>query len=172
MNFDGGSKGNLGQVGYGGVFRSSQGRILRIYGDQIGINTNNATKLQALEEGLWVDDSHGYEKIIIEGDSHIVINMFKKLQQGTPTSKTSKSWRMEASMDVIQQRLKSKPVIIQSHVKCSKNKIAEWILNVSYRIREDSWDKDWTPSVREDIMQDCDSITRQVLLSMEPETKD
>jgi hypothetical protein len=52
MNFDGASKGNLGQAGYGRVFRNNKGNILRMYGGQMGINTNNVVELQALEEGL------------------------------------------------------------------------------------------------------------------------
>jgi ribonuclease HI len=51
MNFDGTSKGNPGQAGYGGVFLTNKGNILRIYGGQIGINTNNAVKSRHWKKG-------------------------------------------------------------------------------------------------------------------------
>jgi ribonuclease HI len=35
----------------------------------MGINTNNVVELQALEEGLRVAATQGYDKLIIEGDS-------------------------------------------------------------------------------------------------------
>jgi ribonuclease HI len=73
-----------------------------MYGGQMGINTNNAMELQALEEGLCVVAAKGYDKLIIEGDSQIIINMFKILQHGSPTLKITKSWRLEASLEAIQ----------------------------------------------------------------------
>jgi ribonuclease HI len=45
MNFDGASKGNLDQSGYGRVFRNNKGNILIIYGGHMGINTNNSAEL-------------------------------------------------------------------------------------------------------------------------------
>jgi hypothetical protein len=83
----------------------------------------------------------GYDKLIIEGDSQIIINMFKSLQHGSPTSKITKNWHLEASLEAIQQMLASMPVIIPRHVKRSTNKLADWLANESLRIKEDSWDK-------------------------------
>jgi ribonuclease HI len=61
MKFVGASKGNPGHAGYGGIFRSIKGRILRIYRGQIGINTNNAVEIHTLEEGLCITESQGYD---------------------------------------------------------------------------------------------------------------
>jgi ribonuclease HI len=137
INFEGTQKGNSGHTRYRGVFRTNKGNILRIYGGQIWINTNNATEHQALEEGIRVVEAQGYEKIIIEGDSQIMINMFKRLQQGSSTSKISKIWHLETSLDSIQQILASMPVIIPRHVKRSENKLTYWLSNEIIRIKED-----------------------------------
>ena len=49
LNFDGVSKGNPGNFGFGGVIQNHKGEILLIYHGNIGHNSDNATKL----EGLW-----------------------------------------------------------------------------------------------------------------------
>jgi ribonuclease HI len=67
----------------------------------MGINTNNAADLQALEEGLRIASRQGYTKHIAEGNSQIIINMLKSLQHGSPISKISKRWRLESSLEII-----------------------------------------------------------------------
>jgi hypothetical protein len=54
------------------------------------INTNKVVELQASEEGFCIVLAQGYDKITIEGGSHIIINMFKSLQHGSMTSKIKK----------------------------------------------------------------------------------
>lgn len=52
LNYDGSAKGNLGVAGFGGVFKNSKGEIIWLYTGSLGIATNNATELHALEHGL------------------------------------------------------------------------------------------------------------------------
>lgn len=49
LNFDGASKGNLGEVGYGGILTDHKGNPMIIYYGSIGWDTNNSAEL----EGLW-----------------------------------------------------------------------------------------------------------------------
>eukprot|EP00253_Pinus_taeda_P011523 PITA_11523 len=52
LNFDGASKGNPGQTGYGGVFRDHLGTPHLIYLGSKGWDTNNSAELEGLWQGL------------------------------------------------------------------------------------------------------------------------
>lgn len=51
-NIDGASKGNLGNVGYGGSLRDDERNIIFIFHYNLGRATNNMAELMALEQGL------------------------------------------------------------------------------------------------------------------------
>ena len=87
LNFEGAFKGNLGPAGGGGVFRNSQGEILHIYTINLGHTTNNAAKINAMVKGLNIAIHKGYHKLILEGDSSLVITIYNKLLNGTPPCK-------------------------------------------------------------------------------------
>jgi ribonuclease HI len=59
-----------------------------MYVDYKGIDSNNVTELQALKKGLSIEIREGFHKLVVEGDSQIIICMFKKLQQGSPPAKS------------------------------------------------------------------------------------
>lgn len=80
LNFDGASKGNPGNTGYGGAIRNSQGNPLTIFYGSICWNTNNAAELEGLWRGLTIAQAQRYTPIIVEGDSQIIINMVLKIQ--------------------------------------------------------------------------------------------
>jgi ribonuclease HI len=67
---------------------------LRTYGGKLGVNTNNAIELHALEEGLRISSTQGISKLIVEGDSQVIINILKRMQHGSPISKfpTTGEW--------------------------------------------------------------------------------
>ena len=48
LNFDGASKGNPGEVGFGGLFRDSQHRIKIIYETDCGYASNNEAEFTTL----------------------------------------------------------------------------------------------------------------------------
>ena len=52
MNFDGAAKGNPGPVGFIGVIRNSEGKVLSVFWGSIGTNANNLVKLEGLINGL------------------------------------------------------------------------------------------------------------------------
>jgi ribonuclease HI len=58
LNFDGASKGNMGPIGIGGVFKDSDRKIILLFSSFRGIDTNNSSELQALEAGLVVTKKH------------------------------------------------------------------------------------------------------------------
>ncbi|GLJ28166.1 hypothetical protein SUGI_0553270 [Cryptomeria japonica] len=52
LNFDGASKGNLGESGIGAIIQDEEGNILHGLFGGIGISMNNEAKIHALEAGL------------------------------------------------------------------------------------------------------------------------
>jgi len=82
LNFDGVSKGNPGPAGYGGIFRDSQSHTRWIYADRGGIMTNNEAELMAAFQCIRVAIRNGYRKLEIEGDSNLVIEILRKLNNG------------------------------------------------------------------------------------------
>lgn len=76
-------KGNPGEVGTGKVFRDDRGRILRIYAMDCGNATNNEVELHALKKELEIAIREKYQKLQVEGDSKMVIDIVKHVQQGT-----------------------------------------------------------------------------------------
>ncbi|GLJ42714.1 hypothetical protein SUGI_0885530 [Cryptomeria japonica] len=74
LNFDGASKGNPGDVGFGAIIRNNSSKIIHgVYG-RLGKATNNEAKIRALEAGLNLCVQNGISKVLIEGDSQIIIN--------------------------------------------------------------------------------------------------
>lgn len=93
VNFDGAAKGNPGEVGIGGLFRDDMGKTLRVYVMDYGNATNNEGELHALKRGLEIAIREQFQKLQVEGDSKMAIEMVKKLQQGTQWENINERWR-------------------------------------------------------------------------------
>jgi ribonuclease HI len=87
LNFDGALKGNPGQTGMGGVIGDDQGKIRRLYTGSLGNSTNNVVEFRSLEIGLEILRREGMTNIVVEGDSMLVINTARKLQNDTKVGK-------------------------------------------------------------------------------------
>ena len=130
LNFDGASKGNPGPTGYGGVIHTDQGKVTYIYYGFIGHATNNATKL----EGLILASRVGRKKLIIEGDSHIIIHMLSKIMHGAPISRINQNWRMEDRLHQLRQIVQNILVLIPQHVLRSWNTLDDKLTNASTQV--------------------------------------
>ena len=58
----------------------------------MGYVTNNEAELMALKQGLIIAIRQGYQILVVEGHSAMAVGILKKLQQGNPGQKISKSW--------------------------------------------------------------------------------
>jgi len=130
LNFDGASKGNPGQTGFGGVIRDHQCKPLTTFFGSIGWNTNNAAELEGLWRGLTLAQEQKYLPLIVEGDSQILINMALKIQQGSPIQKVSNSWRMATRLERLQQWLNYNQAISFKHIRREGNKLADFLANL------------------------------------------
>lgn len=130
LNFDGASKGNLGRVGYGGIFRDHKGKPLLIFIGSIGLDTNNSTELEGLWQGLLLAQHHGLFPLVIEGDSQILINMAKQILQGTPAHKVVSSWRLVERLELIEQWITTNREITFKHIRTEGNKVDDLLANL------------------------------------------
>lgn len=129
LNFDGASKGNLGQAGYGGAFRGHDGNPIAIFMGSIGWDTNNSAELEGLWRGLILAHRNKLFPLIIEGDSQILIRIAIKLQNGSPVHKVSSSWRMAHRLESLNHWLSQNQSITFNHTKREGNRLADLLAN-------------------------------------------
>src|SRR3954465_14966683 len=78
LNFDGGSRGNPGPAGIGVVVRAADGTPLVTLGRYLGgSHTNNVAEYTALVTALQEAKKLGAKKVIIRGDSELVIKQMR-----------------------------------------------------------------------------------------------
>jgi len=77
LEFDGGSRGNPGPAGIGVVIRAEDGQELVTLGRPIGVATNNVAEYHALILALKKALELGAAKIIVRGDSELVIKQMR-----------------------------------------------------------------------------------------------
>jgi ribonuclease HI len=77
INFDGGSRGNPGPAGIGVVLSAQDGTPLVTLGKYVGVATNNVAEYMALLLGLREAARLGAQKIVVRGDSELVIKQMK-----------------------------------------------------------------------------------------------
>jgi ribonuclease HI len=77
INFDGGSRGNPGIAGVGVVLAAQDGTPLVTVGKFIGRATNNVAEYMGLIVGLREAAKLGAKKILIRGDSELIIKQMR-----------------------------------------------------------------------------------------------
>jgi ribonuclease HI len=90
LNFDGVEKGNPRMTGMGGVIKDSDGNIIWLYARSMENSTKNAVEFGSLEIGLDILIHERMKNTIVEGDSTLVINTVKRLQNGTTLGKVQR----------------------------------------------------------------------------------
>jgi ribonuclease HI len=77
LQFDGGSRGNPGPAGIGVVVQAADGTPLITLGRYIGRATNNVAEYRALITAMQEAKKLGAKKILIRGDSELIIKQMK-----------------------------------------------------------------------------------------------
>ncbi|XP_057856261.1 uncharacterized protein LOC131065691 [Cryptomeria japonica] len=93
LNFDGASRGNPGPSSIGYIIRDHTGATLGKMAKPIPPNTNNIAEFKALQFGLRDCINHGFNNILVEGDSEIEINAIK--------GKNTPNWRLQGILESI-----------------------------------------------------------------------
>lgn len=101
LHSNGESKGNLGILNYGGLYWDHQGKILFLFFGLMGHTYNNIVELKALAFNLQVAQGQLFPKVIIEGNSQVIINMIDTILHGLTLIKVSRSCNLEIDMESI-----------------------------------------------------------------------
>ena len=111
-------------------------------------------ELTGLLRGLQVAMDKDYHKVILEGDSQIVINLITKILHGSHPTKISPSWRLSGLLEDFTRLHQPHLNIIPSHVKRDANRIADCLENeaVETRVEHFCWEAH--------ISEDSDISTR------------
>eukprot|EP00253_Pinus_taeda_P006223 PITA_06223 len=129
LNFNGASKGNPGNAGFGGIFRDSKRSIRWIYTEWGGEMKNSEAELWAVHQGLRIAARNGYRNLELEGDSQLVIEMIRKLNNGKNWEQIVSSWRTAGIVQDIGEILKSFYYLIINHIRRKGNKAADFLAN-------------------------------------------
>jgi len=89
LSFDWASKWNPGNAGFGGLFRDHETRTHLIYVVDCGYASNIETKFTVVKQGLLVAWKACYKRLVIDGNSQLVMDIVKKLSQGSHWEKLS-----------------------------------------------------------------------------------
>ena len=77
INFDGAARENPGLVGIGCIINDDRGQSIAKKEMTISPTSNNLAELRALEEGLKLCHHLSLTKIVIEGNSQIILNVIR-----------------------------------------------------------------------------------------------
>jgi len=113
----------------GGVIRDSDENIIWFYTGSMGNSTNNTVEFGALETGLEILIYERMTNTIMEGDSTLVINIVKRIQNGTRVGKIQRHWRLAHSLQKIQEHLQTMNIVELHSVRRSANGLADKIAN-------------------------------------------
>ena len=70
-----------------------------------------------MHQGLLLAIRLGYKMLVIEGDSQLVMNTLKKLNQGTKWGKLSQRWHTSSHVQGLEDTNKKFDYIIITHVR-------------------------------------------------------
>lgn len=93
-----------------------------------------------MKRGLEIAIREEYNKLHIEGDAKLVVDIVKQLQQGTPVEKISSSWRTAWLVKEISKILKQLAYILPTHVRRKGNEPDDSLANWGCRNRGRSLD--------------------------------
>jgi len=92
-------------------------------------NTNNVAELTSLVRGLQTTVHHQYHRLVIEGDSQVIIQLISKILHGKPPWWISPNWRLSGLLEDFGDIINPNLTLIPSHVKREANKIADHLEN-------------------------------------------
>jgi ribonuclease HI len=117
-------------VGYGVVFRNHHGHIILVSTGFLGHSTNNVAELWGLIKGLQLSIENNFTKLIVEGDSQIIINLLCGILHGANPNRISPSWRLSHGLQIITNLVQPNQVFIPTHIRRKENQVVDELANM------------------------------------------
>jgi ribonuclease HI len=121
LNFDGASRGNPGKSGAGFILRNHLGHWVAKKATTLGVTTNNLAELEAVSEGLTFCNKNKIPKLIIEGDSQIILNALRK--------RVTPNWKINSKLEEVVKKLDLLEEVIIQHIFREGNTEADKLAN-------------------------------------------
>ena len=83
-----------------------------------------------LTRGLQLAIENNFTKLIVEGDSQIIINLLRRILKGANPERISPSWRLLHGMQIISDSLRPNVTLIPAHVRRKANLVADDLANM------------------------------------------
>lgn len=117
--------------------------------------------MASLGEGLKISIPKNYQKLIVEGDSIVIITMLQKIIHGTPPNKVSRSWKLSSLVETLLHLLQTIVVRIPSHLKMVANKLVDYLTNVDMNAMEDGLNYTWQDFIPFYVRKECNIIAHK-----------
>jgi hypothetical protein len=77
-----------------------------------------------------ISHKHNFNKLIVEGDSQVILNLFQKVLNSVDPEKISPCWRLSHGLRKIATLLRPSQAFIPSHVRRKENQIVDELANI------------------------------------------
>jgi len=161
VNFDGGSRGNPGPAGIGVVLAAEDGTPLVTRGKFIGIATNNVAEYTALLFGLREAAKLGASKILVRGDSELIIKQMRGEYR-------VKNPALKHLFDQAQALLGDFKSVKFEHNLRDRNSLADRLANLAMDKRADVEDADESPPTPGSHRITCSECGCQIEVKVPP----
>ena len=121
INFDGVARGFPGVAGIGCIINNDSGKWVAKKASPIPPSSNNLAELEALDLGLQLCISLGLSKVIIEGDSQIILNAVRK--------RVTPNWVLNSKLKEVLMHIDQIEEIQICHIFREGNQKADWLAN-------------------------------------------
>lgn len=105
--------------------------------------SNNEAKLMAVYQRIRIIIRNGYTQLEIEGDSQLVIEIPRKLNNGKDWEQVAKSWRTTRLIQDLANIMKCVDYKIFNHVRRDGNKVADFLANWGCNEQDGKVDSIW-----------------------------
>ena len=121
LNFDGAARGNPGIAGVGCIINDEDSWWIAMLASPLPLVSNNMAEFEALEKGLQLCLNLGLSKIVIEGDSQIVLNAIR--------NKKTPNWVLNSKLQEVLLLLENFEDVLIKHIYREGNRFADGLAN-------------------------------------------
>ena len=122
---------------------------------------NNVVEIKALMIRFDMIRTNGWQPIIVEGDSQIIIQMAHKILNGKHIHKVADNWRLIHSLDILWNKLYNHSDVQLLHVRRKANTLADLLANYGVEKGQEIEATLWTYRKDEVLWTKCQAVQRK-----------